>query len=47
VEFCPDGFDAAAQNAARQKGEFVAFRDQDPSNRKQRIEMARGWRPKR
>ena len=41
VEFRPDGFDAAAQNAARQKGEFVAFGDQDASDREQRIEMAR------
>ena len=42
VKPCADAFDRAAQGAAGQKGDLVAFVDQEASDRKQRIEMAGG-----
>ncbi len=44
VEFRADAFDAIAQDAARQEADIVAFVDQDVSDCKQRIEMARRGR---
>ncbi len=44
VEFRADAFDAIAQDAARQEADIVAFSDQDVSDCKQRIEMARRGR---
>jgi hypothetical protein len=42
VKPCANAFDGTAQSTPRQKGNLVAFGDQETSDRKQRIEMAGG-----